>query len=101
MLKEGAGGRCTSPPPVLGGVGDGKVFYCAACVKRGRTRPHGRHREEPYKMVDQSHIPQRVTRTPLIDFPDVIIHATETAVKKHQSYKEAKSGDNEAALELV
>lgn len=53
-------------------------------------------------MADQLHIPYlQVTRTPLIGFPDVIIHATETAVKKHQSYKEAKSGDNEAALELV
>lgn len=46
-------------------------------------------------MADQLHIPYlQVTRTPLIDFPDVIIHATVTAVKKHQSYKEAKSGDN-------
>ncbi len=42
-----------------------------------------------------------VTRTPLFHFPDVIIHAPESAVKKHPRYKEAKSGDNEAALELV
>ncbi|MBC7961425.1 MAG: phosphoribosyltransferase [Steroidobacteraceae bacterium] len=43
----------------------------------------------------------KVVRTPLIGFPDVIIHATETAVKKHSRYKEAKSGDSEAAIELV
>ena len=42
-----------------------------------------------------------VVRTPLHGFPDVIIHATETAVKKHPRYKEAKSGDSEAAIELV
>ena len=45
--------------------------------------------------------PIRVLRTPLHGFPDVIIHATETAVKKHPRYKEAKSGDGEAAFELV
>jgi hypothetical protein len=43
----------------------------------------------------------KVIRTPLHDFPDVIIHATETSVKKHPRYKEAKSGDSEAAFELV
>ncbi|MBV5340603.1 MAG: phosphoribosyltransferase [Deltaproteobacteria bacterium] len=43
----------------------------------------------------------KVLRTPLHGFPDVIIHATETAVKKHPRYKEAKSGDSEAAFELV
>ncbi|MEI6206090.1 MAG: phosphoribosyltransferase [Desulfuromonadales bacterium] len=43
----------------------------------------------------------KVLRTPLHDFPDVIIHATETAVKKYPRYKEAKSGDSEAAFELV
>ena len=42
-----------------------------------------------------------VIRTPLHEFPDVIIHAAETAVKKHARYKEAKSGDSEAAIELV
>jgi len=42
-----------------------------------------------------------VERTPLHDFPDVIIHATETAVKTHPRYKEAKAGDSEAAFELV
>lgn len=40
-------------------------------------------------------------RTPLDNFPDVIIHASETAVKKHPRYKDAKSGDSEAAIELV
>ena len=42
-----------------------------------------------------------VLRTPLHDFPDVIIHAAETSVKKHPRYKEAKSGDDAAAFELV
>jgi hypothetical protein len=40
-------------------------------------------------------------RKPLFDFPDAIIHATETAVKKHPHYKEAKAGDEEAAMVLV
>jgi len=40
-------------------------------------------------------------RTPLHGFPDVIIHASETAVKKHPRYKEAKAGDSDAAIELV
>lgn len=44
---------------------------------------------------------RHVVRTPFFGFPDVIIHAPETAVKKHPRYKEAKSGDNEAAFELV
>ena len=43
----------------------------------------------------------KVVRTPLHGFPDVIIHATGTAVKKHPRYKEAKSGDSEAAIDLV
>ena len=43
----------------------------------------------------------KALRIPLYGFPDVIIHATETAVKKHPRYKEAKSGDSEAAFELV
>ncbi len=40
-------------------------------------------------------------RTPLDNFPDVIIHASETAVKKHVRYKDAKAGDSDAAIELV
>jgi hypothetical protein len=40
-------------------------------------------------------------RTPLDNFPDVIIHAPETAVKKHPRYKDAKAGDSDAAIELV
>lgn len=43
----------------------------------------------------------KVARTPLHEFPDVIIHAGETAVKKHPRYKEAKAGDSEAAFDLV
>ncbi len=40
-------------------------------------------------------------RTPWHDFPDVLIHANETAVKQHPAYRAAKSGDGEAALTLV
>lgn len=40
-------------------------------------------------------------RKPLFDFPDTIIHATETSVKKHPRYQEAKAGDEEAATVLV
>lgn len=40
-------------------------------------------------------------RTPWLDFPDVILHAPETAVKKHQCYVDAKSGDSDAAFQLV
>ena len=35
------------------------------------------------------------------DFHDVLIHAAESVVKKHPSYPAAKSGDAEAAQELV
>jgi hypothetical protein len=53
-------------------------------------------------MVDQPNTQRLlVARTPLADFPDVILHAPETAVKKHPRYKEAKSGDYEAAFELI
>jgi len=41
------------------------------------------------------------TRKPLFDFPDVIIHASETTVKKHPLYADAKAGDAEAASDLV
>lgn len=34
-------------------------------------------------------------------FPDVLIHATETAVKQHPNYKAAKSGDGLSAVALV
>jgi hypothetical protein len=40
-------------------------------------------------------------RTRWNGFPDVIIHATESAVKQHQSYLAAKSGDSDAAFVLV
>lgn len=35
------------------------------------------------------------------DFPDVLIHASESAVKQHPRYQAAKSGDAEAAVRLV
>jgi hypothetical protein len=45
------------------------------------------------------------SRSPLIGFPDVLIHAEinsgKSAVKKHPSYAAAKSGDDEAARDLV
>ena len=40
-------------------------------------------------------------RTPWVDFPDVFIHAAETAVKQHPLYRSAKSGDADAAAALV
>ncbi len=40
-------------------------------------------------------------RNPLFDFPDVIIHASETSVKKHPSYSSAKAGDTESANDLI
>jgi hypoxanthine-guanine phosphoribosyltransferase len=40
-------------------------------------------------------------RNPLFDFPDVIIHASETSVKKHLVYPDAKAGSVESASELV
>lgn len=40
-------------------------------------------------------------RTPWNDFPDVFIHATESAVKQHVHYAQAKSGDADAAAALV
>ncbi|MGQ0594459.1 MAG: phosphoribosyltransferase [Gammaproteobacteria bacterium] len=35
------------------------------------------------------------------EFPDVLIHASESAVTKHPRYQAAKSGDAEAAVRLV
>jgi hypothetical protein len=40
-------------------------------------------------------------RKPLFDFPDVVIHGGETAVKKHPLYEAAKTGDAEAASDLI
>lgn len=40
-------------------------------------------------------------RTPWGTFPDVLIHASESAVKQHPAYKLAKSGDDDAAADLV
>lgn len=34
-------------------------------------------------------------------FPDVVIHSSETAVKKHPMYEAAKAGDVEAAMHLI
>jgi len=40
-------------------------------------------------------------RRPWGDFPDALIHATESRVKQHPAYPAAKSGDAGAALDLV
>ncbi|HVR80721.1 MAG TPA: hypothetical protein VHF02_01305 [Luteimonas sp.] len=40
-------------------------------------------------------------RSPWDGFPDVLIHAGESAVKQHSAYRAAKSGDDLAARELV
>ena len=40
-------------------------------------------------------------RAPWQEFPDVLIHASESAVKQHPAYVAAKSGDDLAARELV
>ena len=40
-------------------------------------------------------------RTPWGDFPDVLIHASESAVKQHPAYWTAKTGSGGAALALV
>jgi hypothetical protein len=40
-------------------------------------------------------------RTEWGQFPDVIIHAEEVAVKKHPAYKAAKGGDSDAAETLI
>ncbi|MCF7996842.1 MAG: phosphoribosyltransferase [Chromatiaceae bacterium] len=41
------------------------------------------------------------TRTPWRDFPLVVIHSPEIAVKRHPDYRAAKSGDVQAAFSLV
>lgn len=45
--------------------------------------------------------PAKPPRTPWRSFPDVLIHASETAVKQHPAYRAAKSGSADAALALV
>ena len=40
-------------------------------------------------------------RTPWGDFPPVVIHSPEIAVKRHPDYRAAKSGDVQAAFSLV
>ncbi len=40
-------------------------------------------------------------RTPWHSFPDVLMHASETAVKQHPAYTAAKAGDGVAATTLV
>lgn len=43
----------------------------------------------------------KVPRVALIRFPDVIMHASESAVKNHPHYRMAKAGDIKAAEQLV
>ncbi len=40
-------------------------------------------------------------RSPLFDFPDVLLHADELAVKRHPKFQAAKAGDVEAADALM
>ena len=40
-------------------------------------------------------------RTAWRDFPDVVMHASESAVKQHPAYRAAKAGDGAAATALV
>jgi hypothetical protein len=40
-------------------------------------------------------------RIPWNNFPNVFIHANESAVKQHLAYRAAKSGDDEAATDVV
>src|SRR5207302_2022284 len=40
-------------------------------------------------------------RVPLYDFPDLVLHADEMAVKRHPQYSAAKTGDADAAEVLV
>ena len=40
-------------------------------------------------------------RRPLFDFPDVVIHANESSVRKHEHYSAAKTGDLEASDALI
>lgn len=46
-------------------------------------------------------IQPHLRRTVWGDFPDVVIHAEESLVKKHRLYAAAKGGDGDAAEELV
>lgn len=45
--------------------------------------------------------PAKPPRTPWRAFPEVLIHASETAVKQHSAYRAAKSGSDGAALALI
>ncbi len=45
--------------------------------------------------------PIKPPRTPWGNFPDVLIHASESAVKQHRAYKAGKAGDDDAATALV
>ncbi|WP_152570890.1 hypothetical protein [Massilia sp. LC238] len=53
-------------------------------------------------MLVQKEFFPRALRAPWpVEFPDVVIHASETAVKQHPAYAAAKAGDVEAAAQLV
>lgn len=52
------------------------------------------------KISAMPHLPNP-PRTPWGVFPDVLIHASESAVKQHAAYWAAKTGDGGAALKLV
>lgn len=51
--------------------------------------------------VDVGSLNVKPHRVPWSGFPDVVIHARESAVKQHPAYAAAKAGDDEAARALV
>jgi hypothetical protein len=51
--------------------------------------------------IGQMSSPAKPPRTPWGNFPDVLIHASESAVKQHPAYGAAKSGSGAAATALV
>jgi len=40
-------------------------------------------------------------RVPLYEFPDVVLHADQSSVKRHPQYQAAKAGDITAADRLI
>ena len=103
-----AGVRC----PDGAGRGDGTELG-AAIIKR----VSGTQEEAPRcgYIVLEGHIPRaprravvvvafpsmKPVRSPLFDFPDVLLHADELAVKRHPKFQAAKAGDVEAADALT
>jgi hypothetical protein len=58
-------------------------------------------KEQQDKESNPSHIPPNPERVAWGNFPDVIIHATESTIKKHPDYIAAKAGNITAAKALI